>query len=611
MYEANSLANSSPSVESVTEEQNHDENQHQYKLETEVESETQLENLDIKGLLDLAAKLADSDDFFEGAKTFRQIKALFDDQILNFQAEPENDDENAANPEILKQELKLHFEEAFAKFNKRKAEFRQKTEKERLDNLAKKQEIIDKIKEINNAEETEEHINEVRDLQSRWKQIRWVPADRQHEINESYRVQLDIFYDKVTQFYELKQKDRDKNLEFKIELCKKVDELKNEPSVKRSLIMLNKYWDEWKNTGPVPKESAEELYAIFKRTSDEVYELKKAELTRRDEERKRNLELKVAICEKLELLNNTLPDKAKEWVIRANEINEIFEDWKKVGPAPGAENEHIWQRFKTARNQFFAAKNDFFKEKNKVRETNLAQKVALCEQAEAIQNSEDWNGASVELKRLQLEWKKIGPVPEKQTDAIWNRFRKACDTFFNAKSEFYKDEKDKQRQNLDLKRELLEKFEELSNAEDIPAIFDQVKALQQEWQGIGYVPYDKKDSISKRYEAVMDKIYGALRNQKNNMNESRLREHYSAISGSADAPERLNQEARKLKERIRMLETEVQTWENNLGFFSKSSKNNPMVAQMEEKISKGNAQIERLRAELKIIQKSAAASVAK
>lgn len=559
-------------------------------------------------LVELAIKASKQEDLKEAAEVIRNIRPIIEsifaeEQNTALQAyiEEGNEKENFVPAQ---DELKQQFYDAFKNIQRRRADERQQLEQDKQKNLAVKREILDKLKHLTETDETEASLEQVKELQREWKRVRNVPQEFVQELWDSYRFYLDKFYDNVSINNELKELDRKKNLETKIELCKKVGELQEEKSIKKALILLNKYHEDWKNIGPVPKEFSEEIWKRFKEASDKVYEQKKGEMAKMQEIRQQNLELKTAICEKLELLTATHPEKPKEWIEKTKEVNNLFDEWKKIGKVPREHNDSIWNRFRDLKNKFYNDKNAFFRKLNSEKAENLRLKTEICEKAEALQESSDWQKAANELKKLQEDWKKIGPVHDKNSDAIWKRFRAACDTFFNRKDQHFKDQKTEQADNLQKKTQLLAQLEELANSEtETDAAFSRVKQIQKEWSEIGFVPMDSKKDIQTRFSDAIDKLYKKLKRNPEEMNEARLREHYEEISRFPDAGTRLKNEERRVREKIRFLKSDIETLENNMGFFSGNSKNkNPFIKQIEDKIAKTNGQLERLQRELKVIR---------
>ncbi len=582
-----------------------------YEISTDHDDDTvDYGTLGKEELVELAIKAAAQEDLKDAGEIMRNIRPLLDNIFA--------DEYNAALAAFIEEGndkdsfeykgdgLKDRFYEAYKALQRRRAQEREKAEQEKTKNLAAKRAILEKLKHLTESDETANSLEEVKELQREWKKIRVVPQEFVQELWDSYRFYLDKFYDNVSINNELKELDRKKNLENKIELCKKVGELQEEKSIKKALILLNKLHEEWKNIGPVPKEFAEEIWKRFKEASDLVYEQKKGEIAKLQEVREQNLQLKTAICEKLELLVSTTPAKPKEWIEMTKQVNDLFDEWRKIGKVPREQNDSIWARFRDLRNGFFNEKNAFFRKLNAEKTENLAKKTAICERAEALKESEDWQGAANQLKKMQEEWRKIGPAPEKVSDAIWKRFRAACDNFFNRKEEHFKGQKEEQQTNLQKKTELLTQLEGLLQSEaDTEAAFAQARQIQKEWGEVGFVPFDSKKDIQARFSDAMDKLYKKLKRNPEEMSEARLKEHYEELAKMPDANMKLKNEERRVREKIKFLRGDIETLENNIGFFRQGNtkgSSNPFVKQIEEKINKASGQLARLERELKVIR---------
>jgi len=499
-------------------------------------------------------------------------------------------------------EAKNNFYQAFQKFQDRRQMEREKAKVEKEKNLTAKQEILDKIKTLVDAEENEGSLEQLRNLQREWKQIRQVPREHMTDLWESYRFYLDKFYDNLSINNELKELDRQKNLETKIDLCLKVDELRGENNIKKALIMLNKFHDEYKNTGPVPIEATEEIWKRFKAASDLVLAEKKDVLTDLKEERNQNLKAKVILCEKVEQIAEIPYLKLSEWNSKTDEVKQLFEDWRTVGPAPKANNDSIWKRFRDAMDAFYANKSEFFKGLNELRKDNLAVKEELCIKAEALQASHDWQSTTKEMIALQKEWKESGPVPDKSSDAIWKRFRTACDTFFNAKNEAFKGQKDEENENYNNKLSLLKEVEAITALENGDEAIAKLKDIHQQWVAIGHVPFKKKDHIFKDYQVATDAIYSKFKKNRADMMEGRMKDHYETLANVPNGDKRLKDEERKISGKIKFLTEELKTIENNMAFFSNSKGAEKMLKPFQEKIDNTQGLIEKLKAEIKMIR---------
>ncbi len=577
-----------------------------YRMEEEHDEESDYSSLSKAELVELIEKAASFDDLAEAGRVAREVRrvieGIFDDEeqaALEAFLEAGNEKEDfQPSPD----ELRVRFRDAWKKIQSRRQDQRARIEEEKQKNLAAKRTILEALKDLTENEEAADALDKVKELQSEWKKIRVVPREFVQELWDAYRFYLDKFYDNLSINYELKELDRKKNLEAKIELCMKVDQLQEESSIKKAMNMLNKYHDEWKHTGPVPREYSEEIWARFKAASDKIYEQKKGQLEELKEKRRKNFELKNALNEKLEQIATVLYEKPREWIDKTKEIAALFEEWRKIGPVPQEHNEAVWGRFKDLRNHFYRQKNQFFKQINKDKSDNLEKKTALCEKAEAIKDSGEWNKTTAELIRLQGEWKKIGPVPEKQSDEVWKRFRAACDDFFNRKEEHFKGQKEEQDQNLEVKQKLIVEVKTLAELENPEEVFPKLREIQKTWNSTGFVPIKFKNSLQKEFTELVDGLYKKHKRNAEEMKESQILDYYSEIAETPDGKRRLQTEERKLRDKMRFLKNDIETLENNIGFFSNSKTAGKLIKDIEAKIKRANEQMDRLKRELSAIK---------
>ena len=496
-------------------------------------------------------------------------------------------------------------------FNKASKDLRDKiatakaiAEAERVKNLRAKEAVLEQIKALNSSEETKDSLAKLKDLQTEWKKIKNVPKEHVERLWESYRVLNEIFYDKLSINNEIAQMDRERNLDAKINLCKKVSELTEEKSIKSALIAVKKYQEDWRNIGPVPKEANEDIWTRFKAEVDKVYSVIKAESEKNEVVRQENLALKLALIEKSKELADFKTIRIKDWMAKTKEANELMEEWKKIGYVPLAEREKIWEEFKDIRNTFFNNKNNWFKTFNAVRNENFKKKTELFKQIENIAAAPiDWGKQTAQVKSLQEQWKEIGPVPDKFNDEIWKKFRGACDLFFEKKAERFAAQNAEQGTNLIAKKELITKLEALLTAEgENTNVLNDLKAIQDAWSAIGYVPNKDKDAVGKSYNDLLDKIYGKHRELRKNMRSADDRAHFESLANNPDGAQRLQREERVLQERIKGLKSDIDTWDNNLGFFKNSSSKNDMLTQFHDKIAAAQKLIKDLEDKLKSVR---------
>ena len=560
-------------------------------------------------LLAIALVAASEKPHSEAFQIFKTIKPFFDAAL--------HEEQNIALHNFIEEggeKDDFEFKSGIAAkdtFNKASKDLRDKiatakaiAEAERLKNLKAKETVLEKIKALNSSEETKDSLAKLKELQTEWKNIKNVPKEHVERLWESYRVLNEIFYDKLSINNEIAQMDRERNLDAKINLCKKVSELSEEKSIKSALIAVKKYQEDWRNIGPVPKEANEDIWTRFKAEVDKVYGVIKAESEKNELVRQENLALKLALIEKSKELADYKTTRIKDWMAKTKEANELMEEWKKIGYVPMAEREKIWDEFKDIRNTFFNNKNNWFKTFNAVRNENFKKKTELFKQVENIAAAPiDWGKQTAQVKSLQEQWKEIGPVPDKFNDEIWKKFRGACDLFFEKKAERFAAQNAEQGTNLIAKKELITKLEALLTAEGENAnVLNDLKAIQDAWSAIGYVPNKDKDAVGKSYNDLLDKIYGKHRELRKNMRSADDKAHFESLANNPDGAQRLQREERVLQERIKGLKSDIDTWDNNLGFFKNSSSKNDMLTQFHDKIAAAQKLIKDLEDKLKSVR---------
>lgn len=557
---------------------------------------------DAKALLLLTPKTA-----FTRLKAIRSVFYDTFNKLKEEAREQWNTGENEEDAEfIFDQEIHVEKLKGIeSEIKKAQEEEKKRVEEEKKKNLALKNGLLKRLEELVVVDETEQTIQEVKDIQREWKTIRVLPKDVVNDLWDKYNNLLNKYYDNHSIHIELKELDRQKNLESKIELTKKVEELKNEKSLKKSFILLNKYHEEFKNTGPVPRESREPIWQAFKSATDSVYEAKRAIYEELEKGKEDNLANKKILADKADLLNAVKPKDVKGWNEKAKAFDALFEEWKKIGPVPKSNKDAVWIQFNGVRNDFYTLRKEFFKELNSVRNENLKLKEVLCDKVEALKNSTDWASTTKQIIALQAEWKTIGPVPEKVNQAIWKRFRSGCDHFFSAKNDAFSGKIEEEKLNLATKEELIEQLKVLATEEDKDhkAAFEALKKINASWRSAGYVPHKHVKRISKAYDEANNAVYQKYSKQIDEAKAANLVDHYRSIKdASPDGIRELENEERNIKRRITTLNEEVTSIERNMSFFSKSKTADKMLKDFGDKIQKANNQIAKLKKELGVIK---------
>lgn len=476
-------------------------------------------------------------------------------------------------------EIKL--KELFAEYRKRREAYMANLEHTKEDNLKIKLKIIDDLKELINSSETMNHtFNLFRELQQRWRETGPVPQANVKELWETYNLHVENFYNYIKINKELRDLDLKRNYEAKLQLCEAAEALIMEPSIVIAFRKLQELHEQWRETGPVANEYKEVLWERFKEASSRINKQHQDYFEGVKQEQRRNLDLKTELCVKAEELAGEILTSRKEWNRASDKLIEIQKVWKTIGFAPKHDNTRVYERFRIACDHFFELKRAFYEQFKAEMEHNLQLKIEICEAAESLRESTQWKKTTDELIALQKRWKEVGPVARRHSDAIWKRFRSACDSFFEHKASHFSGVDIEHEQNLKLKEALLDEIEacEVENGG-----FDMIKDFQRRWSEIGYVPIKDKNAIQARYKAQIDRLFSALRSGAHDRNMDRFRSKISSIkSGGGD--KKLRFERDRLYNKVKQLESDIALLENNIGFFSKSKNAEAMINDVKEKI---------------------------
>ncbi|MFA6949243.1 MAG: DUF349 domain-containing protein [Lentimicrobiaceae bacterium] len=512
----------------------------------------------------------------------------------------------AEAPVIQDDSIEERFKAAFNIYKHNKARYNEEQEKVKVQNLEAKNLILEELKVLINSEETlKKTYDEFKILQDRWKTIGMVPKNDINTLWQNYHFLVEKFFDKVKINKELKDLDLKKNLEAKMQLCEKAEELLLETSIIKSFKQLQQYHEEWKEIGPVPQDKKDELWERFKSATEKINERRREYYTEVQDGQEQNLSAKTILCEQAEQVSVQDVDSIKGWQEASAQITELLKIWKTIGPAPKKQNNEIWARFKASLDNFFNAKKDFFNKLKEQQMHNYNLKLDLCLQAESLRNSNDWKNTTRELINLQSEWKKIGPVPRKQSDRIWKRFRSACDEFFAAKTEYFKNVQSHEDENLRLKQELVEKVKAFEVGEDRNKAVDALKDFQRQWMDIGFIPIKEKERIQNEFRAAINKHFEKLKMDSVAIGAQNYRSKIERMS--KDAPEAnrvIGKERNFLLGKIQQLQEDIKLWENNIGFFAESKTANLLKTEFEKKINKAKEELVQFEAKLKVLRES-------
>ena len=492
-------------------------------------------------------------------------------------------------------EHEQRFKELFATYRNERDKHIAAMEADKEQNLKTKLQIIEELKELVNSDETmTTTFTRFRELQTRWKETGLVPQANVKDLWETYNLHVENFYNFIKINKELRDLDLKKNYEIKISLCEQAEALTLDNQIVESFRKLQKLHDEWRETGPVAIEYKETLWERFKEASSRINKRHQEYFESIKAEQTKNLALKSELCEKVEAFTAQPTLSRKEWNKLSEELLEVQKTWKTIGYAPKKDNNRIYERFRAACDKFFERKREFYAGVKSEMEHNLALKNELCEQAEALSVSEDWKHATDELIALQTKWKQVGPVARRHSDAIWKRFRAACDKFFERKAEHFSSIDSEHDENLKLKQALLEEM----RAADVKAGgFDLIKDFQRRWSQIGFVPIKQKDALQKEYKTIVDGMFGVLRSSERDRSMNRFKERVQNMKGGKE----LRSEREKLFNKVRQMEQDIATLENNIGFFSKSKNAETLIADVREKIERTKRDMQQVIEKIKLI----------
>ena len=487
------------------------------------------------------------------------------------------------------------FKELFAIYREQRDKHIAEIEANKEQNLKIKLQIIEELKELINSDETmNTTFTRFRELQTKWKETGLVPQQNVKDLWETYNLHVENFYNFIKINKELRDLDLKKNYEVKISLCEQAEALALETQIVEAFRKLQKLHDEWRETGPVAIEFKEALWERFKEASSRINKRHQEHFETLKAEQTKNLALKSELCEKAEALLTQPLLSRKDWNKAGDELLEIQKVWKTIGYAPKKDNNRIYERFRAACDKFFEFKREYYAGQKSEMEQNLLAKQELCEQAETLAMSEDWKHATDEIIALQAKWKKTGAVARRHSDAIWKRFRAACDKFFERKAEHFSAVDSEHEENLKAKQALLEEM----RAADIKAGgFDLVKEFQRRWSQIGFVPIKHKDALQKEYKAIVDGMFSTLRTSERDRSMNRFKERVSNMKGG----NQLRNEREKLFNKVRQMEQDIAVLENNIGFFSKSKNAEALIADVREKIARARREMAEVIEKIKLI----------
>ncbi len=571
-------------------------------------------------------------------KPVEPIQKLTKEEILAKLKEVVADVENVARPEIdgLKQSFyKLHnaeqeaarklfienggaaedfvpqtdsveeeFKNIMSVIKEKRSALTAELEKQKEMNLQVKLSIIEELKElVESPDDANKSYTEFKKLQQQWNEVKLVPQAKVNELWKNYQLYVEKFYDLLKLNNEFREYDFKKNLKIKTHLCEAAEKLADEADVVSAFHQLQKLHQEFRDTGPVAKELRDEIWARFKAASTAVNRRHQQHFEALKEVEQHNLDQKTVICEIIEAIDYKELTNFASWENKTQEVIALQNKWKTIGFAPQKMNVKIFERFRKACDEFFRKKGEFFKTLKEGMNENLEKKRTLCEKAEALKDSTDWKATADELVKLQKEWKTIGPVAKKYSDAVWKRFISACDYFFEQKNKATSSQRSIEQENLEKKKAIIEKLNAIDDQMDTEEATQLVRNLMKEWNGVKHVPFKEKDKIYKQYHSLIDKLFERFNISASNKKLSNFKSNISSIQ--ENSPQALYREREKLVRALDNMKNELQTYENNLGFLTTSSKKgNSLLTEINRKVEKLKADIELVKEKIKVVDEN-------
>ena len=575
-------------------------------MENEESTPVNYSDMSLAELADLFMELARNPERMKMNKEAEAIKSAFYKNLSKEKAaagivEPEVSDtpaEDAAEEAPAREdsvsenpfaEIERGFKALYNAYRKERTEYNRQLEKERENNLELKEAVIRDLKALlEKQEDVNRTFPEFREIQNRWRSIGPVPVQSFRNLNDTYQLYVEQFYDMVKINRELRDLDFRKNLEVKTAFCEQAEKLSESENVVEAFKELQKLHDQWKEYGPVAKEFRESIWDRFKAATAVINKKYQAYFEGLKEQHAENLAAKTRLCEAVEAIADKENIQASEWNVLSKNIEDIQKEWKTIGFASKKENQKIYDRFRAACDKFFGRKREFYAGYKENINSNLEKKIALCEAAEALKDSTEWKKTAARLIELQKQWKEIGAVPRKKSEQLWKRFRAACDAFFNERDKNVKPENDFYG-NLKAKQRLVEEIRSFELSGDEDENIDAMNDFMQRWQEIGFVPFKEKDGIAKSYKDALQDKFGDL--------ASKARKSRYAKSPKT--------EKERLVQKYLKKEQDITTYENNIGFFAMSKNSEPLIRQMQDRIAQAKKELEELEKQIRALDEAA------
>lgn len=527
----------------------------------------------------------------------KQYKQEYEQALADFTA-----DGTPAADFNYKNENKEKFYDLYKLFKEKRITAAKQIEVDREKNLQIKLQLIEELKELVQKEEAlNKTFQEFKDIQERWRNTGLVPQNRVNDLLETYHHHVENFYNYIKINKELRDLDLKRNLDAKINLCEEAEKLVENKDINDAFKQLQLLHTRWKEIGPIPKEQQEPVWERFKAATSKINDSYHKFFESLKQEQEDNLKVKEEICGKAAAIAAAEYQGIKEWNAAAQNIIELQEEWKHSGTVPQKERNRVFKTFRASCDTFFNRKREFYKQMLEEQEKNLELKTKLCEKVEAIKDSTDWKITTDKIISYQKEWKKIGPAPRKYSNKIWFRFRAACDEFFNNKNAHFKSIDSEQEKNLEAKKALIEEVKQFQLVDNNEENIKKLKEFQARWNDIGFVPIKEKEAVQEEFRKIINTYFDKLNLDEFDKNLEKYRAKINSLDSSENKEFKIINEREKLIVKIRQLENDIHTWENNIGFIAKSNKSEGLIRELTSKIEKTKQRLALLQEKLKAI----------
>ena len=556
-------------------------------------------------LVEVVKKLGKTENPFKADKVLQKIAPLFNEirskdrkaALEKFVAEGGSEDDF----QLVKDELELRFDANYKLIKDKKSKKFKEQDKERSKNLVQAEDILVELREFMDSEESNSSFNHFKTIQQKWKDLGEVPSQNSKTLWANYNALIHRFYDQRSIYFELKELDRKKNYEAKLELCAKAEALEQVENLREAIKTLNDLHHEFKHMGPVPQEVQEELWQRFKAASDKVYDKRKAFVSELKAELHENQEKKEALIQKIQPISEFDSDRIKEWNTKTKELLALQKEWDAVGGLPKEKAQEINRAFWRSFKKFFSNKHKFFKKLDAERDQNLVKKQELLEKALKLKDSDDWDKTANELKKIQNDWREVGPVPEKMRKKLFDDFKAACDEFFDNRRKGMKSSQDQYKDNLKAKKDIIKQIEAL--VKDADKNLDKFNDLRESFAAAGYVPRKNINSVKEDFQTAVANYLNELTvlNIKEKT-EISLEAEFNDLAGGQHSESDLYHKEQSVRRQINKLEDDIALWQNNLEFFAQSKSTDKLRKEVNEKISSAQEKVDGLRRQLKMLR---------